>query len=186
MSEDLRLQTELRYKLSVSGTSVGQPSWEGGEDKSSSDTIPGGFPTASACSVSMPRKASSDNFDTYSTDVAFVLFQHSWMGRQQRDSSEPLRNTHTLPGAWSAGVCWGYCRQAPQVRNPGMMIEFGVLPGQPEHTLICCLSTCCSTLLPGCSERMATVLALYFLQKMQWLFLVKTKEKNSELNPVRT
>lgn len=78
MSEGLRLQTELRCKLSVSGTSVGQPSWEGGKDKSSSDTIPGGFPTcsthaASACNVSVPREASGDNFGTYSTDAAFVF-----------------------------------------------------------------------------------------------------------------
>lgn len=89
----------------------------GWNEKSSPDAALGGFTTCSmhavwACSVPIPREAKSDNFDTYSTDVAFSLLQHCWMGQKAETSwipfamLIPLLEPEALGSAWAtAGKC---------------------------------------------------------------------------------
>lgn len=64
-----------------------QTSWEGWKEKNISDTVPGGFTmcsrhAASPHQVLISREANSDNFHTYSADVALDLVQHCYRGQE--------------------------------------------------------------------------------------------------------
>lgn len=143
---------------------------------------------ASACYVPIPREANSDNFDTYFTDVAFGLLQHCCRGQEvERLLGSPLRGSYptwnlehwglqgllqtsaTGQEPWHDGTVWSAAQAA--------RVYFDMLP---VYSLLCITSRVLTEI--GYS------LALYFLQKMLVTFLSqnKTKQKNSELNPVQT
>lgn len=168
-------------------------SWEGGEEKSSSDKVPGGVTTcsmhaASASYVPIHREANSNNFDTYSTDVAFGLLQHCCRGQEaERLLGSPLRSSYPtcdlerwvllklLQTSATAQEPWhdGTVRSAAQTTRVYLDVP-------PVYSLLSIPSKVLTE--NGYS------LALCFLQKMVVTFLSqnKTKQKNSELNSGQT
>ena len=143
---------------------------------------------ASACYVPIAREANSNNFDAYSTDVAFGLLQHCCRGQEAEILlGSPLRCSYPtcnlehwrllglLQTSTTGEEPWhdGTVRSAAQTTRA----YFDMLP---VYLLLCILSRLLTE--NGYS------LALYFLQKMLVTFLSqkKTKQKNPELNPVQT
>lgn len=137
-----------------------ETSWEGGKEESSSDTVLGGFTSCSMHAVSacyaILREANSNNFDTYSTAVAFDLLQHCC---RRQEAERLLRSSlqRSYPTHREHWGLLGLLQVSATDQSPSRMVKSGLLPRQPGGTLTCCLSTRCSVSLPECSQRMARV-----------------------------
>lgn len=125
-----------------------ETSWEGGKEQRGFDTVLGGFTScsthaASACYAPIPREANSNNFDTYSTAVAFDLLQHCCRGQEaERLLRSPLQHSYpTHQEHWGLlGLLQASATDEPQqddkVRSAAQTAQ-GYFDMLPVHSLLC-------------------------------------------------